>query len=250
MNGLCCECRVTAGGIACTAGTQPASCAVAAATGPCGRQPVPRHLCLVPSVQPGCLGPDMTLPHGGRAPCPRCAPPSRRAWTCCLVTSARRWPSSPLTSEAGGLGLGMGGWTCSLPLRHRCHGGFGAGWAGKQTAAWRAACWAHDQACCLDIRLPHSHTPPARSTLHFYNLKSTLSVPQQMVVAEIDDPFVPLPDDLLVRRCGGWREVCGMRELLAQESSPCAGGQHWPGVCDLPGNAGKPGLLTPPSRLI
>lgn len=36
------------------------------------------------------------------------------------------------------------------------------------------------------------------NTLHFYNLKSTLSVPQQMVVAEIDDPFVPLPDDLLV----------------------------------------------------
>jgi len=36
------------------------------------------------------------------------------------------------------------------------------------------------------------------STLHFYNLNSRLSAPQMMVVAELDDPFVPLPDDLLV----------------------------------------------------
>lgn len=36
------------------------------------------------------------------------------------------------------------------------------------------------------------------STLHFYNLKSGLSTPQMLVVPELDDPFVPLPDDLLV----------------------------------------------------
>jgi len=36
------------------------------------------------------------------------------------------------------------------------------------------------------------------SVLHFYNLKSSLSQPQQMVVPEIDEPFVPIPDDLLV----------------------------------------------------
>ncbi|GMH36590.1 hypothetical protein BSKO_04463 [Bryopsis sp. KO-2023] len=36
------------------------------------------------------------------------------------------------------------------------------------------------------------------STLHFYNLKSTLSQPQMLVVPEVEDPFVPLPDDLLV----------------------------------------------------
>lgn len=36
------------------------------------------------------------------------------------------------------------------------------------------------------------------STLHFYNLKSSLSQPQMVVVAEIDSPFVPLPDELLV----------------------------------------------------
>ena len=41
----------------------------------------------------------------------------------------------------------------------------------------------------------HTHT---RSTLHFYNLKAGLAQPQMLVVTEIDEPFVPLPDDLLV----------------------------------------------------
>ncbi|XP_020586666.1 protein transport protein Sec24-like At3g07100 [Phalaenopsis equestris] len=36
------------------------------------------------------------------------------------------------------------------------------------------------------------------STLHFYSLKSSLSQPQMMVVADLDDIFLPLPDDLLV----------------------------------------------------
>ncbi|KAI5065089.1 hypothetical protein GOP47_0019784 [Adiantum capillus-veneris] len=36
------------------------------------------------------------------------------------------------------------------------------------------------------------------STLHFYSLKSTLTQPQMMVVADLDDPFLPMPDDLLV----------------------------------------------------
>ncbi|KAJ0244362.1 Protein transport protein Sec24-like [Hirschfeldia incana] len=36
------------------------------------------------------------------------------------------------------------------------------------------------------------------STLHFYNLKSSLSQPQMMVVSDLDDILVPLPDDLLV----------------------------------------------------
>eukprot|EP00252_Welwitschia_mirabilis_P006493 TRINITY_DN17387_c0_g1_i1.p1 TRINITY_DN17387_c0_g1~~TRINITY_DN17387_c0_g1_i1.p1 ORF type:complete len:1038 (+),score=215.63 TRINITY_DN17387_c0_g1_i1:303-3416(+) len=36
------------------------------------------------------------------------------------------------------------------------------------------------------------------STLHFYNLKSTLMQPQMLVVADLEEPFVPLPDDLLV----------------------------------------------------
>ena len=36
------------------------------------------------------------------------------------------------------------------------------------------------------------------SALHFYNLKASLAAPQMMVVGEVDDPFLPLPDDLLV----------------------------------------------------
>ncbi|XAR58583.1 hypothetical protein NMG60_11014050 [Bertholletia excelsa] len=36
------------------------------------------------------------------------------------------------------------------------------------------------------------------STLHFYNIKSSLAQPQMMVVSDLDDIFVPLPDDLLV----------------------------------------------------
>ncbi|KAL1211925.1 Protein transport protein SEC24 A [Cardamine amara subsp. amara] len=36
------------------------------------------------------------------------------------------------------------------------------------------------------------------STLHFYNMKSSLSQPQMMVVSDLDDIFIPLPDDLLV----------------------------------------------------
>lgn len=36
------------------------------------------------------------------------------------------------------------------------------------------------------------------STLHFYSLKSSLTQPQMMVVTDLDDIFLPLPDDLLV----------------------------------------------------
>ncbi|CAK9183025.1 unnamed protein product [Ilex paraguariensis] len=36
------------------------------------------------------------------------------------------------------------------------------------------------------------------STIHFYNMKSSFSQPQMMVVSDLDDIFVPLPDDLLV----------------------------------------------------
>ncbi|XVE80496.1 hypothetical protein DITRI_Ditri14bG0144600 [Diplodiscus trichospermus] len=36
------------------------------------------------------------------------------------------------------------------------------------------------------------------STIHFYNMKSSLTQPQMMVVSDLDDMFVPLPDDLLV----------------------------------------------------
>ncbi|CAL1353993.1 unnamed protein product [Linum trigynum] len=36
------------------------------------------------------------------------------------------------------------------------------------------------------------------STVHFYNMKSSLTQPQMMVVTDLEDIFIPLPDDLLV----------------------------------------------------
>lgn len=36
------------------------------------------------------------------------------------------------------------------------------------------------------------------SSVHFYNLKASLSQPQMLVVTDIEDIFLPLPDDLLV----------------------------------------------------
>lgn len=36
------------------------------------------------------------------------------------------------------------------------------------------------------------------STVHHYNLKSSLSQPQILVVPDHSDPFLPAPDDLLV----------------------------------------------------
>lgn len=36
------------------------------------------------------------------------------------------------------------------------------------------------------------------STVHFYNMKSSLTQPQMMVMSDLEDVFVPLPDDLLV----------------------------------------------------
>ncbi|KAL6978579.1 Protein transport protein Sec24A [Sarracenia purpurea var. burkii] len=55
---------------------------------------------------------------------------------------------------------------------------------------------------CLD-RLPGSSRTQIGfitfdSNIHFYNMKSSLTQPQMMVVSDLDDMFVPLPDDLLV----------------------------------------------------
>ena len=47
------------------------------------------------------------------------------------------------------------------------------------------------------------------SSYHFYNLKSTLSEPQMLCVPDLDDPFLPLPSELLVN----FRES---RELVEQ----------------------------------
>eukprot|EP00898_Chlorokybus_atmophyticus_P002080 jgi/Chlat1/2873/Chrsp195S03018 len=52
------------------------------------------------------------------------------------------------------------------------------------------------------------------STLHFYNLKSSLSQPQMMVVAELEDVFLPLPDDLLVNLRESWDVVNSLLDSL------------------------------------
>nr|XP_011466237.1 PREDICTED: protein transport protein Sec24-like At3g07100 isoform X2 [Fragaria vesca subsp. vesca] len=55
---------------------------------------------------------------------------------------------------------------------------------------------------CLDELPGHPRTQIGfatfDSTVHFYNMKSSLTQPQMMVVSDLDDIFVPLPDDLLV----------------------------------------------------
>ncbi len=59
------------------------------------------------------------------------------------------------------------------------------------------------------------------ATLHFYNLKPGLGQPQSLVVSELDEPFLPLPDDMLVNlresravsggALGGWGAGAGSR---------------------------------------
>jgi protein transport protein SEC24 len=36
------------------------------------------------------------------------------------------------------------------------------------------------------------------NTIHFYNLQEGLSQPQVLIVSDIDDVFLPMPDSLLV----------------------------------------------------
>eukprot|EP00775_Hariotina_reticulata_P013331 gene13331-13460_t len=54
------------------------------------------------------------------------------------------------------------------------------------------------------------------SSLHFYNLKASLTAPQMLVVTELDDPFLPLPDDLLVHLHESRAVVDALLEVLPQ----------------------------------
>ncbi|KAL3827996.1 hypothetical protein ACJIZ3_016798 [Penstemon smallii] len=53
---------------------------------------------------------------------------------------------------------------------------------------------------CLDSLTPRTQIGfiTYDSTIHFYNMKSSLMQPQMMVVSDLDAIFLPLPDDLLV----------------------------------------------------
>lgn len=54
------------------------------------------------------------------------------------------------------------------------------------------------------------------SSVHFYNLKSSLSQPQMLVVPDLSDPFLPVPDDLLVNLSESRSVVDTLLDNLAQ----------------------------------
>lgn len=54
------------------------------------------------------------------------------------------------------------------------------------------------------------------STVHYYNLKASLSQPQMLVVPDSGDPFLPIPDDLLVNLSDSRGIVDTLVENLSQ----------------------------------
>lgn len=58
------------------------------------------------------------------------------------------------------------------------------------------------------------------SMVHYYSLKSNLSQPQLYVVPDLADPFLPVPDDLLVNLSDSRAVVETLLDSLAQ-ASPC-----------------------------
>lgn len=59
------------------------------------------------------------------------------------------------------------------------------------------------------------------SSVHYYNLKSDLSQPQMLVVPDLADPFLPVPDDLLVNLSESRSVVDTLLDNLAQASAVC-----------------------------
>eukprot|EP00752_Nemacystus_decipiens_P003181 g2944.t1 len=57
------------------------------------------------------------------------------------------------------------------------------------------------------------------SSVHYYNLKSNLSQPQMLVVPDLADPFLPVPDDLLVNLSESRSVVDTLLDNLAQMHS-------------------------------
>lgn len=54
------------------------------------------------------------------------------------------------------------------------------------------------------------------SGVHYYNLKASLSQPQMLVVPDLSDPFLPVPEDLLVNLSESRAVVDTLLENLAQ----------------------------------
>jgi protein transport protein SEC24 len=80
------------------------------------------------------------------------------------------------------------------------------------------------------------------TSLHFYSLRPSLSAPQMMVVAELDDPFLPLPEDLLVNLRDSRALVDQLLDSLGEMFSPAAGGGGGMRRAPEPGSATGPAL--------
>jgi len=79
------------------------------------------------------------------------------------------------------------------------------------------------------------------SQVHFYNLKATLSAPQMLVVSDVADVILPLPDDLLVNLCDSKTVVMALLESLpnmfrsnSNGSQNNGGGDAGAGTCTGP----------------
>ena len=54
------------------------------------------------------------------------------------------------------------------------------------------------------------------TVIHFYNLKHTLNAPQMMVVSDLNDVFLPIPEDLLVNLAESQSMVNQLLESLPE----------------------------------
>lgn len=59
------------------------------------------------------------------------------------------------------------------------------------------------------------------SSVQYYNLKASLSQPQMLVVPDSTDPFLPVPDDLLVNLSESRAVVDTLLDNLAQVMLCC-----------------------------
>lgn len=70
----------------------------------------------------------------------------------------------------------------------------------------------------IGFRIPQVGIITFDSSVHYYNLKSSLAQPQMLVVPDLADPFLPVPDDLLVNLVDSRAVVEALLESLEQVS--------------------------------
>lgn len=54
------------------------------------------------------------------------------------------------------------------------------------------------------------------SSVHFYNLGSTKKQPQMLVVTDIENMYLPIPEDLVVDLAESQELICGFLDSLPQ----------------------------------